>query len=73
MLTGQALNYIFRDESLLKCLLTICTFCDLILGSSIRPSQQAELIKSSKSFAIDGSNQYTMALISSAQDQQIMA
>jgi hypothetical protein len=69
MISGQALNLIFRDESLMKCFLTIGMFCDLILGSNIKPSQQAELIKHSKSFGVDGTNQYTMALISSAQEQ----
>lgn len=40
MITGQALNIILHDETLLKCFLTITTFCEMILGSSIKANMQ---------------------------------
>lgn len=68
MITGSALNFILRDETLLKTFLTIASFSDLILGSSIKPMQQAEIIHCVKNFYSQDPNNFTIALISSAQE-----
>lgn len=72
MISGQALFFIFKEESLIKCFLTITTFCEMIIGSSLSPNQQQDLVRAAKHFNIDGSNQFTLSLISSAQEQQLM-
>ena len=38
MISGPSLFFIFREESLLKCFLTITTFCDIIIGSGMSPN-----------------------------------
>jgi hypothetical protein len=37
MIAGYSLNYILKEESLLKCFLTIASFCDIIIGSNVTP------------------------------------
>jgi hypothetical protein len=56
----------------MKCFLTIASFCNFIIGSSITTTQKCEIIKNLKIFNVDNSNQSIMTVISSQKDQVMM-
>ena len=51
-INGKALHYILKDETLTKLFLTLCSFCSLVIGSSITPHQKQILTAAVKQYNI---------------------
>ena len=54
MVNGKALQFVLKDETLLKLFLTLCNLSSLCIGSSINPYQKVMLTRAIKSFCHAG-------------------
>ena len=51
---GKALQFILKDETLLKIFLTLCSLSSLCIGSSINPYQKVMLVRAIRQFSHAG-------------------
>ena len=68
-INGRALQFILKDDTLTKLFLTLCSFCSLVVGSSITPYQKRALTSAITQYNIQGNQGYVVSVIASQYDK----
>ena len=60
---GQTLHFILKDETLTKLFLTLCSFCTMVIGSSVTPYQKRDLAAAIRQFSIQGNQGNVVSVV----------